>query len=137
MSQLFALDAQKCGIERHVRATSDGLGIVVDLDGRLVNARSVNEAIREARDYIGEYLQPAQRGGIPWGLLVTVSDGIAAYGEWPLAGGGGGSPSFQNTPLVRIHQRWHRGSGPLSALENAIQIIREYTRDRDRGRRAA
>lgn len=38
--------AHKCGIERHARATSDGVGITVDLDGHLVSARSVNEAIR-------------------------------------------------------------------------------------------
>lgn len=133
MSQLFSLDAQRCGIERHADAQADGLGIAVSLDGQLVHARTVNHAIRVARDYIGEFLEPAQRGGMPWGLRVTVVEGVAVYGQWPLGGGGGGSPSFQNTPLVRIRNRWH-DSGPLSALENAIQIIREYA---PRGRRAA
>jgi hypothetical protein len=126
MSHLFSLDAHRCGVERHARAEADGLGITVDLDGQPVRARSGNDAIRIARDYIGEFLQPAERGGAPWGLRVTVSDGVAVYGEWPLSGGGGGSPSFQNTPLVRIRNRW-RGSGPLSALANAIEIIRAYT----------
>jgi hypothetical protein len=134
MSQWFKRDAQRCGIEQHVTVTLDGFGgITVDRDGDLAHTRSPNEAIRAARDYIGEFLQPAQRGGQPWGLLVTVPDGVAAYGEWPLSGGGGRSPSFQNTPLVRIRNRW-QDSGPLSALENAIQIIREYV---PRGRRAA
>lgn len=126
MSQLFALDAHKAGDSRHVHADSDGSGITVYRDGWPVHASSANEAIRVARDYIGEFLQPAQRGGIPWGLRVAVSDGVAAYGEWPLSRGGGEGSSFQHTPLVRIRSRWH-DSGPLSALENAIQIIREYT----------
>jgi hypothetical protein len=129
MSQLFSLAAQKCGSERHVQATSDGLGITVDLDGRMVSARSVEDAIRIGRDYIGEFLQPAQRGGIPWGLMVNVSGGSAVYGEWPLLGGGGGSPGFQNTPLARIRDRWH-DSGPLSALANAIEIVRAYASTR-------
>lgn len=125
MSQLFALDAQKCGNERHARADADGLGITVYTDGHPHHARSSSDAIKIARDYIGEFLRPAQRGGIPWGLRVTVQDGTACYGEWPLTGGGGGSASFQKTPLVQIRNRWH-DSGPLSALENAAQIIRAY-----------
>lgn len=125
---LFSLDAQKCGLERHVRAEREGLGITVYRDGEPVLAGSVNDAIHIARDYMGGFLQPAQRGGIPWGLRVTVSDGVAVYGDWPLSGGGGGGSGFQNTPLVRIRNRWH-DSGPLSALENAIQIIRGYAGD--------
>jgi hypothetical protein len=127
MAHLFSLDAQRCGPARHARADADGLGgITVDLDGQQIHARSTNDAIRIARDYIGEFLQPAQRGGIPWGLRVTVSGGNAVYGEWPLVGsGGGGSPSFQSSPLVRIRNRWH-DSGPLSALANAIEIVRAY-----------
>lgn len=132
MSQLFSLAAHRCGPERHVRAEADGFGITVYLDGEPRTARTINDAIAIARDYIGDFLQPAQRGGMPWGLLVTVSGGVASYGEWPLSGGGG-SPSFQNTPLVRIRNRW-ADSRPLSALANAIQIVREYV---PRGRRAA
>ena len=128
MSQLFALDAHKAGFERHARAEADGLGITVFLEGEPQRDGRFGGAIRIARDHIGDFLQPAQRGGIPWGLMVTVSGGRAAYGQWPL-GGGGGSPSFQSSPLVRIHNRWH-DSGPLSALENAIQIIRAYGPER-------
>jgi hypothetical protein len=36
MSQLFSLDAQRCGAEQHASAQTDGLGIALDLDGRLV-----------------------------------------------------------------------------------------------------
>ena len=133
MSQLFSLGAQRSGIERHVRAEADGFGITLLFDGTPIRVGSTNEAIRRARDFIGEYLLPAQRGGIPWGLIVTVSDGSAVYGEWPLRGGPPG-PTFQRTPLVQIHKRWH-DSGPLSALENAVQILRAYTTAR--GRRAA
>jgi hypothetical protein len=66
---------------------------------------------------------------------VTVVEGSAAYGEWPLSGGGA-PPSFQQTALVRIWRRWP-GHGPLSALENAIEIIRAYNVGSARERRAA
>jgi hypothetical protein len=135
MSVLFSLDAQRCGQERHARAEADGLGIVVDLDGHLTRVRTPNEALHVARDYIGEYLQPAQRAGVPWGLMVTVTDGVAVYGEWPLAGSNAHNPTFQRTPLVRIRNRWH-DSGPLSALANAVEIIRAYLPSGQR-RRAA
>jgi hypothetical protein len=125
MSQLFSLDAQKCGAERHTFAEAAGLGITVYTDGVPHRASSINDAIHTARDYIGEFLQPAQRGGVPWGLRVTVSGGVAVYGEWPLVSSGGGSPSFENSPLVKIRNLWH-DSGPISALENAVQIIRAY-----------
>jgi hypothetical protein len=126
MSHLFSLDAQRAGIEAHARAEADGLGITLTLNGTARPAKSVNDAIRQARQYMGEFLLPAQKGDVPWGLRVTVSGGVAAYGEWPLApGGGGGDPTFQNSPLVRIRNRWH-DSGPLSALANAIDIVRAY-----------
>jgi hypothetical protein len=35
-----------------------------------------------ARDHVGQFLEPASHGGVPWGLLVTVAEGSAAYGEW-------------------------------------------------------
>jgi hypothetical protein len=126
MSELFRLDAQVCGFERHVKAEADGLGITLYLDGQPTRSGSVNDAIRGARDFIGEFLRPAARSDRPWGLRVSVSGGAAVYGEWPLVGGGSGDPSFRKSPLVRIRERWH-DSGPVSALENAIQIIREYT----------
>ncbi len=136
MTQLFSLEAQKLGFNAHASAEADGLGITVSTDQAPIRTRGVDAAIRAARDYIGQFLEPASRGGIPWGLLVTVSDGMARYGDWPQFGGGGGSPSFRQTPLVRIHQRW-RDHGPISALENAIEIIHAYNRSPSRRRQAA
>ena len=124
MSQLFALDAQKAGFGCSARAQADGFGVTLYLDGEPRRAGSFSGAIRIVRDYVGGFLLPVQRGGTPWGLRVTVSGGMASYGEWPLAGGGR-SPDFEHSPLVRIRNRWH-DSGPLSALENAVQIIRAY-----------
>lgn len=132
MSHLFSLDAHKCGNERHTSAETDGFGITVSLDGEMVRARSTNDAIRIARDYIGEYLRQAERGGVPWGIRVTVPDGTAIYGEWPFTRGGAGDPAFRNTPLFRIRNRWRDGSGPLSALANAVEIIRAYVGGRSR-----
>jgi len=68
MSQLFSLDAKKGGVEPSATAEADGFGITVHCDGHPTRVRSTSDAIRVARDYIGEFLQPAQRGGIPWGL---------------------------------------------------------------------
>jgi hypothetical protein len=80
-------------------------------------------------------LPPDECWGLPWGVLVTVSGGATAYGEWPLSDGGG-SPTFQKSALVRIRRRWH-DHGPLSALENAIEIIHAYNRRPARRRQAA
>jgi hypothetical protein len=129
----FSLDAQVCGTERSVRAETDGLGIIVHTSDGLRRAGSWNEAIRIARDYIGEFLRPAQRPGVPWGLRVSVPDGQAVYGDWPLLSGPSGGGSFRQTPLSQIRGRWS-GSSAHSALENAIQIIRAYA---PRGRAAA
>jgi hypothetical protein len=121
----FSLDAQVLGTERSVRAEADGLGIVLHMNDGLRRVRSWDEAVRVARDYIGEFLHRAQRPGAPWGLRVTVPDGQAVYGEWPLLPSGPPTASFEQTPLSRIRSRWERGSA-LSALENAVQIIRAY-----------
>lgn len=132
MSQLFSLDAQRCGATCFARAELDGAGITVHTDEGLFRAGSAHDAIRIARDRIGRFLGPAERRGIPWGLLVSVSGGRARYGEWPALRGARPSAQFENSPLARIHRRWH-DSGPLSALDNAVQIIRAYAP----GRRAA
>src|SRR4051794_3778065 len=99
--------------------------------------RTGNDVVRVAHDYIGEFLARADRSGFgAWGLLVTVTDGSAAYGEWPLSGRSTGEPSFQRTPLVRIRNRWH-DSGSISALQNAVEILHEYVPCGGRGRHAA
>jgi hypothetical protein len=125
MRNLFSLDAHTCGNEHHATADSDGFGIVVRVDGVPRRARTYSDAVRLARDHIGRILEPAEQGGIPWGLRVTVPDGAAVYGEWPLVGRSG-SQSFERTPLARIRSRW-RESRPLSALDNAVEILRAYT----------
>ena len=130
----FSLDAQVCGIERSVRAEVDGLGIVVHHAEGIRRARSWSEAIRFAEEDIGRFLRPARRPGVPWGLRVTVPDGSAVYGEWPLIPSSGSpSPDFRRSPLSRIRERWS-GSNAHSALENAVAIIRAYA---PRGRAAA
>ncbi|MGH2904517.1 MAG: hypothetical protein ACRDK7_13175 [Solirubrobacteraceae bacterium] len=135
MSQLFALAAQKAGFQAHANANADGLGILLNTDAGPTRVRTIDAAIRVARDHIGGFLEPANRGGVPWGLLVTVAEGSAVYGEWPLSGGPA-SPDFQQTALARIRRRWH-DRGPLSALENAVEIIRAYNGGSTRVRRAA
>jgi hypothetical protein len=126
MAELFALDAHRCGAPRRVHAEDDGFGIAVYTSAGIRRAASIQEAIRFARDDIGSFLQPAERGGVPWGLRVTVSGGQAVYGEWPLLPGPPSGSRFEETLLSRIRRRW-RGGGPLSALENAIEITRAYT----------
>lgn len=131
---MFTLDAQVCGTSRSVSAVSavsaesDGTGITVRTSGGRVRARSMQDAIRIAREDIGRFLQPAQRGGKPWGLRVVVGSVQAVYGEWPLlppsGGPGGGRPD--NSPVTRIRRDYNDSSGPLGALENAIRIIRAY-----------
>jgi hypothetical protein len=135
MSQLFSLAAQKAGFQAHADAQVDGLGIVVSTEAGVTRVRTVDAAMRVARDHIGEFLAPASQGAIPWGLLVSVAEGSAASGEWPLSGGTA-TPSFQQTALARIRRRWH-DHGPLSALENAMEIVRAYNGGSARARRAA
>ncbi len=132
---MFSLAAQKAGFQAHANGEADGLGVVVNTNAGPTRVRTVDAAMRVARDHIGQFLAPASHGGVPWGLLVTVAEGSAAYGEWPLSGGTG-APSFQQTALARIRRRWH-DHGPLSALENAMEIIRAYNGGSMRVRRAA
>ena len=122
---MFSIHAQVVGNERSVSAEADGSGIVVMAPDGPRRASSWTEAVNIARDYIGEFLRPAQRAGVPWGVRVSVPDGQAAYGEWPLTGGGRPSPSFERTPLAQIRDRW-QGSSAISALENAVAIVRAY-----------
>jgi hypothetical protein len=134
MSQLFSLSAHVCGSERSVSAEADGFGITVSTSGGPVRARSTNDAVRLARDDIGEHLRRAERrSGVPWGLRVSVGGIQAVYGEWPLIVGGG---EPEASPVSRIRNRWDERSGPLSALANAIEIIRAYL-PRGRGGLAA
>jgi hypothetical protein len=85
-------------------------------------AQELKPLIAEASESLGTDEEP-------------VAEGSAAYGEWPLSGGTA-APSFQQTALARIRRRWH-DRGPLSALENAMEIVRAYNGGSARVRRAA
>lgn len=134
---MFTLNAQVLGDQRTVSAEEDGLGITVTTSHGLRRARSVEDAIRIARDDFGEFLRHAQRPGVPWGLSVAVSGVSAYYGDVRFCrAGGGGAPLPDSDLVVRIRRRWHDGQGPHAALENAIEIIHAYV-GRGRSRQAA
>lgn len=130
MSRLFLLRAQVLGTERTVSAEADGFGITVHTSRGSVRARSVNDAIRIARDDMGDFLKTTKHAEGAWGLHVAVADVQAVYGNWPLLPGPpSGAPS--DSLVTRIRSRWH-DSGPISALENAIEVIRGYLTERTR-----
>jgi hypothetical protein len=133
---MFTLDAHVLGDQRTVSAEQDGLGITVTTSQGLHRARSMEHAIRIARDDMGDFLRPAQRPGVPWGLCVRVADVSAYYGEVRFCRAGGGAPLPHNDLVSRIRRRWHERQGPHAALENAIEIIRSSV-GRSAGRRAA
>jgi hypothetical protein len=123
--EIFRLAAQVLGTQRSAAATGDGTGYVVQTDAGPLAARSLNEAIRLARDHIGRFLHEADRRHATWGLLVQVGEVSAVYGDWPLLPAAG-PPSTRRTSLVaRIRDRW-RGGSAISALENALEIVRAY-----------
>jgi hypothetical protein len=65
MSQLFSLAAQKAGFQAQASAEADGHGILVTTDAGATRVRTVDAAIRVARDHIGRFLEPAQHAGSP------------------------------------------------------------------------
>jgi hypothetical protein len=67
MSELFSLAAQKAGFQAHANAEADGLGIVVNTNAGPTPVRTVDAAIRVARDHIGEFLAPANKRRDPLG----------------------------------------------------------------------
>lgn len=123
----FALSAHICGQELAVTAYNDGSGWVVQSPGG--GARSVGRfdaAVRIASDELGRYLRRAQRKQ-PWGLVVRVGGSSALYGTPNPAAGVvlSGRPGDPKSLVARIRHRWHEGDGPISALENAFQIVSE------------
>jgi hypothetical protein len=132
MQSLFSLDAQRPGSERSVSAEADGFGVTVYTSDGPVRVPGVKQAVRVARDDIGRFLKDAKR--TDWGLRVTVAGVQAVYGDWPLIQAPVPDSRPEPSLVVRIRSRWD-GGGPLSALENAIEIIRAYL-SRD-GRKAA
>jgi hypothetical protein len=124
--EIFRLAAQVLGNERSASVSSDGVGYVVQTQAGVVAARSLKEAIRLAREHIGRFLHKADRRQATWGLLVQVGTVSAVYGDWPLLPAAG-PPSTRSSSLVaRIRARWQGGSA-ISALENALEIVRAHT----------
>lgn len=127
----FRLNAHVCGQPRSATATFDGLSYTISLASGDVHARSLEQAIRVARDDIGRFLVTANRGDRPWGLTVSVGSVSASYGA-PHPGAVpqlSGPPADPNSPVARIRSRWRDGDSARSALENAIEMIRAYLRD--------
>ncbi|MCD6726127.1 MAG: hypothetical protein LT070_02695 [Solirubrobacteraceae bacterium] len=124
---MFTLSAQVFGDQRTVSAEQDALGITVTTSRGPQHARNLNDALRLARDDLGDFLRRGERPGVPWGLCVSVAGVSAYYGDVRFCcsgGGGGGLPSSEL--VVRIRRRWHDTQGPSAALENALEIIRAY-----------
>lgn len=121
----FSLTAHICGEELSVSARDDGTGWVVHSSSGSRATRRFQVALHLARDEVGTYLTHARRDQ-PWGLVVTVGGASALYGTpHPAAGVSiGGPPGDPNSLIARIRRRWRDGDSPVSALENAVQIIR-------------
>jgi hypothetical protein len=124
----FSIRARSRGIERSVAAIADGAGFTVHLDGEPQVARNTAAALRMARDFIGALLHEADRTGSSWGMIVTVSEGSAVYGDWRLSGIGGGAPGAPDL-LARIRSRYSGGPA-MAALENALQIVNGHVADK-------
>jgi hypothetical protein len=135
---MFTLSAQIFGDQRTISAEQDALGITVTTSHGPQHPRNLNEALRLARDDLGEFLRRGERAGVPWGLCVSVAGVSAYYGDVRFCrnagSGGGGLPSTEL--VVRIRRRWHDNQGPSAALENALEIICAYLGGRSE-RRAA
>jgi hypothetical protein len=127
--EIFSLQAQVLGTSYSAVASNDGLGITVETGNDRLAARSVREAERIARNYLGPILSKAERNGAPWGLLVSVGGVAAVYGNWPLLPGGPPSSPTSIELVTRIRREYHDGSA-LAALENALRIIEAYAGDR-------
>jgi hypothetical protein len=135
--QGFELRAHFLGTRRSVSAAPDGFGWQVQTDSGHLEARSLEQAIRIAEQHTGELLRRVERRP-GWGLSVIAGPASASYGEPdPLQVAlPGGRPASSDSLVARIHSRWNPGSSPVSALQNAVQIIRAYLGS-GRGRAAA
>lgn len=136
---LFSLRAHVLGDERSITATSDGVGVTLSGDFGSRRTSSVDDALRIAHKYIAQHLREAARGDRPWGLVVSVAGFSALYGTPNPAAGvalGGGMPADPTSEPMRIYRRWRRGDSAMSALENAMQIIRATVDPHGRARAA-
>lgn len=125
-NQGFELRAHFLGTRRSVSAAADGYGWQVTTEAGTVAVSSVEQAIKVARQHIGEFLRRVDHKP-GWGLRVQVGSVAAPYGDpdpeevvFP------GGPADPNSLVSRIRNRWQPGDSPTAALENAIEIIRAY-----------
>ncbi|HEY0392006.1 MAG TPA: hypothetical protein VGC63_09875 [Solirubrobacterales bacterium] len=131
----FALSAHFIDNRRSVEAIFDGYSWTVETVSGPVSVRDIDQAIRIARQSIGELLRRVDRRP-GWGLRVEVADVAASYGEpdpeeVSFPSGGRADP---NSLVARIRGRWRQGDSPESALDNALEIVRGYA---GRSRRSA
>lgn len=124
----FTLRARSRGVERTVHAVADGAGFTVTINGDPAVARNKAAALRLARDVIGALLHEADRTRSTWGMMVTVPEGSAVYGDWRLNGFGGGGEPTRPDMLARIRSRYTTGPA-TAALENALQIVNAHVSD--------
>ena len=124
--QVFSLQAQVCGHQLSATVSDAGGCLTVETASGPLSVRSLADAERVAERQIGLFLQRAERGGVPWGRYLSAGQVAAVYGDWPLLPGPA-SPRASETPVSRIRSRWRPSDGPLSALGNAMAIIRAYS----------
>jgi hypothetical protein len=122
----FELSAHFIDHRRVVSASFDGIGWQVETASGPVAVRTVDQAIRVARQQIGEMLRRVNRRP-GWGLRVAVGPVAASYGdpdpEATFLPGGRADPS---SLVARIYSRWRDGDSALSALDNALEIVGAY-----------
>jgi hypothetical protein len=122
----FELTAHFLGNRRSVAATPDGYGWQVTTDAGVVEVRSLEQAIRVARQHIGELLRKIDRKP-GWGLRVQVGPVAASYGDPdPQEAVFPGGRVDPNELVARIRDRWDPGGSPVAALENALEIVKAY-----------
>lgn len=129
----FSLTAHVCGTEYSVNAQNDGTGWLVMTPTGQHAAGPFQAAVRIARNEIGQFLSRVHRDQ-PWGLVVQAGSSSAMYGTPNPAAGVvlTGAPGDPNSVVARIRGRWRDGDSPLSALENAVEIIRAVLERRHR-----
>jgi hypothetical protein len=128
----LSLNAHVLGQERSISARLQSGVWMLATDAEPRRVSSLAQALYVARDFIGPFLGQARKDQL-WGLVVRVDGFSALYGRPNPAAGvtvGIGAPADPNSPFMRIYRRWRASDSPRSALENALDIIREAARQR-------
>lgn len=125
----YTIRARSRGTERCVTGVTDGAGFTVTLNGQPHVARNKAASLRMTREFLGALLHEADRTNSSWGMMVTVTEGSAVYGDWRLSGFGGGGDVERPDLLARIRSRYTTGPA-MAALENALQIVNACVGDK-------